>query len=145
MGLRNDITAITLVALGITLPDMLASRIAAKNEKNADAAIGHISGASAINVFFGIGLAWTLAAVKNAIDGNELHIREGSIGYTLTIYFAFAVMAIAILMIRRFSLIGGELGGPLVGRIATVMLFFTFWISYVSMSALDSYCLIRTY
>jgi len=61
--LRQAVTAITLVALGTSLPDTFASKIAAENGDNADAAIGNITGSNSVNVFLGLGLPWTVAAI----------------------------------------------------------------------------------
>jgi solute carrier family 8 (sodium/calcium exchanger) len=63
VGLENEITAITLVALGTSLPDTFASKTAAVNDDNADASIGNVTGSNGVNVFLGLGLPWTIAAV----------------------------------------------------------------------------------
>ena len=54
--------AITFVALGTSLPDTFASKAAAANEKNADNAIGNVTGSNSVNVFLGLGLPWVIAA-----------------------------------------------------------------------------------
>jgi Ca2+/Na+ antiporter len=41
--------------MGTSLPDTFASKIAAKNEKTADNAIGNITGSNSVNVFLGLG------------------------------------------------------------------------------------------
>jgi solute carrier family 8 (sodium/calcium exchanger) len=61
VGLKESITAITVVALGTSLPDTFASMSAAKNADSADAAIGNITGSNSVNVFLGLGLPWALA------------------------------------------------------------------------------------
>ena len=45
------------------MPDTFASRIAAKNEKTADNAIGNVTGSNSVNVFLGLGLPWVFAAI----------------------------------------------------------------------------------
>jgi solute carrier family 8 (sodium/calcium exchanger) len=50
------------VALGTSLPDTFASKTAAANEKNADNAIGNVTGSNSVNVFLGLGLPWVIAA-----------------------------------------------------------------------------------
>ena len=50
IGLKDEVTAITFVALGTSLPDILASRTAAINEKYAMDAIGHITGSNSVIV-----------------------------------------------------------------------------------------------
>jgi solute carrier family 8 (sodium/calcium exchanger) len=63
IGLKDEVTAITFVALGTSLPDTFASRTAAKMEKYADNAIGNVTGSNSVNVFLGLGLPWLIAAI----------------------------------------------------------------------------------
>merc|ERR1711957_181440 len=61
LGIPNSVTAITLVALGTSLPDTFASVTAARGSKYADSAVGNITGSNSVNVFLGLGLPWVLA------------------------------------------------------------------------------------
>ena len=61
-GIQPAITAITLVAVGTSLPDTFASITAAKTSKYADSAIGNVTGSNCVNVFLGLGLPWVIAA-----------------------------------------------------------------------------------
>lgn len=63
VGLKDSITAISFVALGTSLPDTFASKIAAQNSKTADDAIGNVTGSNSVNVFLGLGLPWLIAAI----------------------------------------------------------------------------------
>lgn len=56
VGLKDAVTGITFVALGTSVPDTFASRIAAVSDKTADAAIGNVTGSNSVNVFLGLGL-----------------------------------------------------------------------------------------
>ena len=67
VGLRDEVTAITFVALGTSLPDTFASKAAAVNEKTADNAIGNVTGSNSVNVFLGLGIPWMIAAFYHAI------------------------------------------------------------------------------
>merc|ERR1719192_3141985 len=74
VGLKDEVTAITFVALGTSLPDTFASKAAAVGEKHADNAIGNVTGSNSVNVFLGLGLPWLMAAIyweiKNpCVDG----------------------------------------------------------------------------
>ena len=51
MGLRDDVTAITLVTFGTSLIDVFATRIASVNDSTADNSIGNVVAANAISVF----------------------------------------------------------------------------------------------
>lgn len=68
--------AITLVALGTSLPDTFASKAAAVGEKTADNAIGNVTGSNSVNVFLGLGLPWLIAAIyhfANVSDPSPLN------------------------------------------------------------------------
>merc|ERR1719188_2933054 len=68
-GIEDSITAITLVALGTSMPDLFASRTAAAQDEYADASIVNVTGSNSVNVFLGIGLPWTMAAIYWAVTG----------------------------------------------------------------------------
>ena len=43
--------------------DLFASKQAACTEKTADNSIGNVTGSNSVNVFLGLGLPWTIAAI----------------------------------------------------------------------------------
>jgi len=61
-GVPDEITAITFVALGTSLPDTFASMTAALEEPYADDSVGNVTGSNSVNVFLGLGLAWMIGA-----------------------------------------------------------------------------------
>jgi solute carrier family 8 (sodium/calcium exchanger) len=63
MNIEPEITAITFVALGTSLPDTFASKTAAAMDPYADASIGNVTGSNCVNVFLGLGISWSLAAL----------------------------------------------------------------------------------
>jgi solute carrier family 8 (sodium/calcium exchanger) len=63
LGIEDEITAITFVALGTSLPDTFASMSAAAQDPTADNAVGNVTGSNSVNVFLGLGLPWLLAAI----------------------------------------------------------------------------------
>lgn len=67
IDLKKEVTAITFVALGTSLPDLFASKSAALNEKYADASIGNVTGSNSVNVFLGLGMSWVIASIYHAI------------------------------------------------------------------------------
>jgi solute carrier family 8 (sodium/calcium exchanger) len=62
-GIRDNITAITIVALGTSLPDTFASMNAAKQDDCADNSIGNVTGSNSVNVFLGLGIQWCIGAI----------------------------------------------------------------------------------
>lgn len=63
LNIGPEITAITFVALGTSLPDTFASKTAAVMDPYADASIGNVTGSNSVNVFLGLGMPWTIAAI----------------------------------------------------------------------------------
>jgi len=61
--IKESVAAITLVALGTSLPDTFASMTAARQSESADAAVGNINGSNAVNVFLGCGLPWAIGSI----------------------------------------------------------------------------------
>ena len=60
VGLKDSVTAITFVAVGASLPDLVASRSMAMAKTTADDALD--KGGNGVKVFLGLGLPWTIAA-----------------------------------------------------------------------------------
>merc|ERR1712051_913304 len=73
IGIPDSITAITLVALGTSLPDTFASRTAAMWEPTADSSIGNVTGSNSVNVFLGLGLPWMFSSLYWAVQNCTEH------------------------------------------------------------------------
>lgn len=76
LNLPDEITAITLVALGTSVPDTFASKTAAVQDQYADASIGNVTGSNAVNVFLGLGMPWTIGAIYWRMNWDDLEIRN---------------------------------------------------------------------
>lgn len=61
----------------------------------------------------------------------------------MTLFCTEAAIAIALLLLRRSKVIGGELGGPVVLKWLTCAVFLLLWIVYVTMAALEAYGVIK--
>ncbi|XP_045175499.1 sodium/calcium exchanger 1-like isoform X2 [Mercenaria mercenaria] len=140
IGLKDAITAISFVALGTSVPDTFASKVAAVNDRYADSSIGNVTGSNAVNVFLGIGIAWTIAAVYHAAIGEVFEVDPGTLAFSVTLFCIEGVCCIAILLIRRVKAVGGELGGPKKYRIPTTIFFIFLWVFYIVMSSMVAYC-----
>lgn len=145
------------------ISDTFASKISAVNDKTADNSIGNVTGSNAVNVFLGIGIAWTLAAVYHAYHGIIFVVNPGtyvfvlclygniilskflcflhccSLAFSLSMFLGAAIVAIAILLARRSKKIGGELGGPVGYKYATSAIFTSLWVIYITVSTLEAY------
>ena len=127
----------------INLSDTFASKVAAINDPYADGSIGNVTGSNGVNVFLGIGIAWTMAAIKHAIYGTRFLVVPGSLGYSVCVFCVCAFLCIALMMIRRRPMFGGELGGTQVYRLPTSIFMFSLWVLYVMLSSLEAYCHIQ--
>ena len=52
--------------------------MAAIQDKTADASIGNVTGSNAVNVFLGIGVAWTMAAIYHESHGRAFKVEAGT-------------------------------------------------------------------
>ncbi|KAJ8369095.1 hypothetical protein SKAU_G00091230, partial [Synaphobranchus kaupii] len=123
VGLRDTVTAVVFVALGTSIPDTFASKVAATQDQYADASVGNVTGSNAVNVFLGIG-------------GGV----PGSLAFSVTLFTIFAFISMGVLLFRRRPSIGGELGGPRIPRLLTSLFFLGLWFLYVLFSSLEAYC-----
>jgi len=139
IGLKDSITAICIVALGTSVPDTFASKVAAQQDPYADASVGNVTGSNAVNVFLGIGIAWSVAAIYHWTKGNKFEVAPGNLAFSVTLFCVEAACAIFVMMLRRHPKIGGELGGPRIPKILTSAFLFFLWVFYVFMSTLEAY------
>jgi len=145
IGLKDEVTAITFVALGTSLPDTFASKAAAVNEKHADNAIGNVTGSNSVNVFLGLGLPWVIAAIYHysSVDGFE--VKAGALTFSVTIYIICAIIAISLILVRRFvpvfgqDGVGAELGGNVILKYISAIILVFLWFLYVILSTLQTY------
>uniref|UniRef100_A0A3P9K0S9 Solute carrier family 8 member 3 n=1 Tax=Oryzias latipes TaxID=8090 RepID=A0A3P9K0S9_ORYLA len=140
IGLKDSVTAVVFVALGTSVPDTFASKVAAVQDTYADASIGNVTGSNAVNVFLGIGMAWSVAAIYWQMKGEQFVVEAGSLAFSVTLFTIFAFLAVSVLLYRRQAHIGGELGGPRGHRLATSTFLFSLWLLYILFSSLEAYC-----
>ncbi|KAG9265862.1 solute carrier family 8 member 4a [Astyanax mexicanus] len=141
IGLKDSVTAVVFVALGTSVPDTFASKVAAIQDQYADASIGNVTGSNAVNVFLGIGVAWTIAAVYWNSKGQQFTVPPGSLAFSVTLFTILALLSVATLLYRRRpSVSGGELGGPRTAKLLTALLFLSLWLIYIMLAALETYC-----
>jgi solute carrier family 8 (sodium/calcium exchanger) len=166
LDILPETAAITFVALGTSLPDTFASKTAAMMDPYADASIGNVTGSNSVNVFLGIGIAWTIAAfywefgerttaweqklsafspdqIKNindaaGTDGAVFMAPAGSLWFNLMVFSVNAFAALQHLFARRKKN-GGELGGPkggFMGQYFSAAFLMFQWFIYVTASIL---------
>ncbi|NWX24905.1 NAC2 protein, partial [Aegotheles bennettii] len=143
VGLKDSVNAVVFVALGTSIPDTFASKVAALQDQWADASIGNVTGSNAVNVFLGLGVAWSVAAIYWAWQGRDFEVQTGTLAFSVTLFTIFAFVCISVLLYRRRPHIGGELGGPRAPKLLTAALFLGLWLLYILFASLEAYCHIR--
>jgi len=158
----DDITAISLVALGTSLPDTFASRTAALQDEHADNSIGNITGSNSVNIFLGVGLPYVMAAFYWQSAGptpewrariwrgqtfQELFLKDypsggfmvpaQNLGFSVIAFTVVALIAVALLFVRRF-VYGGELGGPKRAQVRDSAILAALWAIFLVVSAANS-------
>jgi len=146
IGLKDTVTAITFVALGTSLPEVFASKVAAVMDDHADSAILHVCGGNAVNVFLGIGVAWAIASIYHTARGDEFRIEPAGLAFSVTLFCAGALIAIILLQYRRYAHgIHAELGGPTFSKLWTGSFFIFLWIAYLIISGMQAYCILPSF
>ena len=57
--------------------DTFASKTSAIEDDTADNSVGNVTGSNAVNVFLGIGIAWTMAAIYWEAQGEKFIVPVG--------------------------------------------------------------------
>lgn len=145
LGIEESVAAITLVALGTSLPDTFASMTAAQHSADADAAIGNITGSNSVNVFLGLGLPWLLGTLyfdNKYGDDKPYRVPAGVLAFSVAVFLGVAILCFFVLICRR-CFVGGELGGPTTSKYAGGGLLFFLWFLYILLSTLQAYDIIK--
>ena len=101
VGLHPAVTAITLVAIGTSLPDTFASMTAARQSENADTAIGNVTGSNSVNVFVGLGLPWMISAVYQSNRGVPYKTPPGNLAFSVMLFLITSLTCFVVLGLRR--------------------------------------------
>ena len=155
VGLRDSVTAITVVALGTSLPDLFASMKAACDDPTADNSVGNVTGSNSVNVFMGLGLPWLVASIYWAGVGptevwkshypalaaeypqGGFVVCAGSLAFSVTVFTIVAIITLCSILARRFFLHPAqELGGDKKIAYMTFAFFIVLYFTYLVFSIL---------
>mmetsp|Transcript_72329 Transcript_72329/g.161921 ORF Transcript_72329/g.161921 Transcript_72329/m.161921 type:complete len:662 (-) Transcript_72329:107-2092(-) len=147
-GVEDEITAISFVALGTSVPDLFASRTAAKQDEWADASIVNVTGSNSVNVFLGIGLPWMAAAFYwranpdhegwltqygGSYTPGSFVVKGGNLAYSVAVFTLAALCCLACITLRRYAF-GGELGGQSDTKAYSSFFLILLWFAYLTLS-----------
>ena len=134
---------------------------AARQDKTADNSIGNVTGSNSVNVFFGLGLPWLVAAIYwNAMGATDewrrryadipglfedypngaFVVRGDGLGFSVTVFTIFAATTIGLILLRRFKQDPpAELGGSKPIAYASSGFLLCLWLLYVILSTVKAY------
>mmetsp|Transcript_59858 Transcript_59858/g.118671 ORF Transcript_59858/g.118671 Transcript_59858/m.118671 type:complete len:698 (-) Transcript_59858:52-2145(-) len=149
---KDSITAISFVALGTSMPDFFASKIAAIQDDNADASIVNVTGSNSFNVFLGIGVPWSIASIYWAVTGptekwrkrypdyaDKYHphakfvVPGDDLSFFVVTFIVIAIIALALIRARRVFY-GAELGGPFAPKVWSSFVLVSLWAYYMGIA-----------
>ena len=136
LGLKNSVTAISVVALGTSLPDTFASKQAVTEGNDADAAVGNITGSNSVNVFLGLGLPYLIGTIYSISKGEKYCNPAGSLVFSVIVYSSLALACLALLAYRRKAC-GAELGGNNATKYFHAVILVLMWVCYITLSSLQ--------
>ncbi|CAK0870853.1 unnamed protein product, partial [Prorocentrum cordatum] len=159
LGVPDEVTAITFVALGTSLPDLFASKTAAVQDPSADASVGNVTGSNSVNVFLGLGLPWTIGSlywswktpdatwvqkyappagieslvpIPSRFRGGAFVVRSGALSPSVAVFTCCALAAMGLLYLRRRHS-GGELGGSRHSKVLSASFLVSLWVVFVAL------------
>ncbi|PIW36927.1 MAG: sodium:proton exchanger [Candidatus Kerfeldbacteria bacterium CG15_BIG_FIL_POST_REV_8_21_14_020_45_12] len=105
LSIPQAIIALTILAAGTSIPDLISSIVVARQGKS-DMAISNATGSNIFDILFGLGLPW---AIFTLVHGESLVVATENINSSVILLLASAIAIIAILIIARFK-IGKKIG-----------------------------------
>lgn len=137
LGIPEAVVAITVVALGTSMPDTFASITATQMSSDADAAIGNITGSNSVNVFLGLGLPWMISSVYAEATNSVYVTPKGTLATSVMVFCPCAAACLGTFIIREWMGIGA-LGGSKEGRWAMAAFFVSLWLIFLTCAILAS-------
>lgn len=105
------IIALTVLAAGTSIPDLLSSIIVAKKGRG-DMAVSNAIGSNIFDILFGLGVPW--AVVLLASGGVPIHVSTENLLSSIFLLFATVVSVFFVLFLRNWTL-GKRAGWILIG------------------------------
>jgi Ca2+/Na+ antiporter len=142
LGVKTVVQALVFVCVGTSLPDILTTYEAAGFAKNAGPALNILTASNAANVFVGLGLPWTIAAIYQwRLNGENLFIGRfevADIAFATVLFIIFSLTSFVILGLRRCC-VHGEIGGPNFCKAISACSMFLLWALFVGLNILNCY------
>ncbi|MBP9820341.1 calcium/sodium antiporter [Candidatus Woesebacteria bacterium] len=125
LHINPAIIALTVLAAGTSIPDLLSSIIVAKQGRG-DMAVSNAVGSNIFDILVGLGLPWLIILVAK---GGSIAVGTDNLLSSVFLLFATVVAILFILIVRKWT-IGKRAGLLLIG-------IYILYVVYVSLSALQ--------
>ncbi len=105
LNVNEVLLALTVLAVGTSVPDLVSSIIVAKQGRG-DMAVSNAIGSNIFNILFALGFPWTIYMIFN---GGSIPVSNDNLGASIILLFS-TVVAITFLLIIRNWRIGHKSG-----------------------------------
>ncbi|MBP9686434.1 MAG: calcium/sodium antiporter [Candidatus Doudnabacteria bacterium] len=100
LGIPEAIVALTILAAGTSVPDLIASLVVAKQGRG-DMAVSNAVGSNIFDVLIGLGLPWFVYIL---VTGRTVPIATESLFSSVLLLFATVIAVLFIFLIKRFHI-----------------------------------------
>lgn len=100
LNIPEAIIALTVLAIGTSVPDLMSSYIVAKNGKGG-MAISNAIGSNIFDILIGLGLPWLIVLV---VFGREVEVVRENLLSSVMLLFGSVVVVLVILAIRKWKI-----------------------------------------
>jgi len=138
---KDMLTGFLLVSITFNLPNLIAAKIAAAEEEDADLPLICLLTGNGLTASLGFGLPWFIASIYWESYGDVFHFNAWNLEFSTKLFLYIAPIAFVILFIRRCCA-GGELGGSTVWNIITTIIFLLLWVLFTILISLEGYNII---
>jgi K+-dependent Na+/Ca+ exchanger-like protein len=110
LGINATFLALTVVAAGTSVPDMIGSMVVAKQGRG-DMAVSNAVGSNVFNILFGLGIPWLLVL---ALGKESVPVGTANLTSSVLLLLATVIAIIFLLIVRKWR-IGQKSGLVLIG------------------------------
>jgi Ca2+/Na+ antiporter len=144
LNFNNCIAGLILVSIGCAIPEIVTSVSAAsdKTRANCDDVFLPVVASNSANIFIGLGLPWTIAAIHRYVnDDGPIYLGkyEAFDVFFVTITFVVGSLLAFLIFGCRRGCLNVDIGGSHFSRFCSSCMLFTIWITFVLLNILNCY------
>ncbi len=121
LDINATFLALTVLAAGTSIPDLIGSVVVAKQGRG-DMAVSNAIGSNIFDILFGLGMPWMLVIL---FRGDDVAVSSNNLTSSVVLLFA-TVIALLFLMTSRNWKLGNKSGYVLIGLYGVYLVYVTF-------------------